>query len=223
MESEVKKMQRMTSDGVEILIAEDSLTQAEQLKYLLEEQGYRVTVAANGKKALDLVRTRKPRLIISDIMMPEMDGYTLCRTIKSDAATKDIPVILLTSFSSPDDVIKVLDSNADNFIRKPYDEKYLFSRVRYILTNRELPKTDNQIGIEIFFGGKRHFITAGRQQILNLLVSMYEGTVQVSEELNAREKDLEKANAEMKVMQGKLEQVQAKYRTLLTSKRPGGQ
>ncbi len=60
-------MQPVTSDGAEILIVEDSLTQAEQLKYLLEESGYRVTVAANGKQALALVRKRKPRLIISDI------------------------------------------------------------------------------------------------------------------------------------------------------------
>ena len=182
-------MQQVTSGGVEILIAEDSLTQAEQLKYLLEEQGYRVTIAANGKQALALARNRKPTLIISDIIMPEMDGYTLCRTIKSDPATRDIPVILLTSLASPVDVIKGLDSNADNFIRKPYDEKYLLSLVRYILTNRELPKIDNnKMGIEIFFGGKRHFITAERQQILNLLISMYECAIQVTEELKAKEK-----------------------------------
>ncbi len=153
--------------------------------------------------------------------MPEMDGYTLCRTIKSDPATKDIPVILLTSLASPDDVIKVLDSSADNFIHKPYDEKYLLSRVHYILTNRELPKTDNQMGIEIFFGRKRHFITAQREQILNLLISMFEGTIQVNEELKAKEKELEKANAKMKVMQGELEDAQAKYRALRDSRRPG--
>jgi DNA-binding response OmpR family regulator len=216
-------MQHVTSDGVEILIAEDSRTQAEQLKYVLEEQGYRVTVAANGKQVLALVHERKPSLIISDIVMPEMDGYTLCRTIKSDPATKDIPVILLTSLNSPDAVIKGLDSNADNFIRKPYDEKYLLSRVRYILTNRELPQTDNQIGSEIFFGGKRHFITAERQQILNLLVSMYDSTIQVNEELKAKEKELEKAHAELKVKQGELEDAQAKYRALLDSRRPGVQ
>lgn len=210
-------MPHVNSDGVEILIAEDSLTQAEQLKYLLEEQGYGVTVAANGKQALALVHKRKPKLIISDIIMPEMDGYTLCRTIKSDPATKDIPVMLLTSFASPDDVIKVLDSNADNFIRKPYDEKYLLSRVSYIVTNQELPKTDNQVGIEIFFGGKRHFITAGRQQILNLLISMYESTIQVDEELKGKEKDLEKANAAVKLKQAELEDAQAKYRALLES------
>ena len=204
-----------------ILIVEDSLTQAEQLKYLLEENGYLVMTAANGKQALASVQKRKPKAIISDIMMPEMDGYTLCRTIKSDPATKDIPVILLTSFSSPSGVIKVLDSNADNFIRKPYAEKYLLSRVHYILTNQELPKTDNQIGIEIFFGGKRHFITAGRQQILNLLISMYEGTIQVSEELKAKDRELEKVHTEMKVLQGKFEDAQAKYRALVDQRRPG--
>jgi len=155
--------------------------------------------------------------------MPVMDGYTLCRTIKSDPATRDIPVILLTSLASPEDVIKGLDSSADNFIRKPYDDKYLLSRVRYIVTNREVTKIDNQIGIEIFFGGKRHFITAARQQILNLLISMYEGAIQSNEELKAREKDLDKANAEIKLIQMELEDVQAKYRALLKPGAPAVQ
>jgi DNA-binding response OmpR family regulator len=214
-------MQHVTNDGDEILIVEDSLTQAEHLKYLLQEHGYRATVAANGKLALVSVRKRKPRLIISDIMMPEMDGYTLCRTIKSDPATKDIPVILLTSLDSHGDVIKVLDSCADNFIRKPYEDKYLLSRVRYILTNRELPETVSQVGIEIFLGGKRHFITAQREQILNLLISMYESSGQINQELTAMKKALEKANAELKVMQRELVEARAQYRALLDTGRPG--
>jgi DNA-binding response OmpR family regulator len=217
-------MPYVISDQVDILIAEDSLTQAEQLKYLLEEQGYRIRVAADGKQALAMVRKQMPTLIITDIIMPEMDGYTLCRTIKSDPATKDVPVILLTSLASPEDVVKGLDSNADNFIRKPYDEKYLLSRVRYILNNQKLPQiSSEQRGIEIFFGGKKHFITAGREQILNLLISMYDGAIQIDEELRAKEKDLGKANAAIKVIQRELEEISAKYRALLDSQRQGGQ
>ncbi len=64
---------------LEILIAEDSPTQAEKLRYLLEEHGYSVVATSNGKQALAAARQRKPTLIVSDVMMPEMDGYTLCR------------------------------------------------------------------------------------------------------------------------------------------------
>ncbi|TAL43476.1 MAG: response regulator, partial [Methylovulum sp.] len=77
-----------------ILIAEDSRTQAEQLCYLLEQHGYQATVTANGREALEEAMIQKPALVISDIMMPEMDGYELCKAIKSDETLKDIPIIL---------------------------------------------------------------------------------------------------------------------------------
>jgi PleD family two-component response regulator len=73
-----------SNSPVEILIAEDSPTQAQRLRHILEQQGYEVSVAANGRLALETARQRKPTLIISDVVMPEMDGYGLCKAIKSD-------------------------------------------------------------------------------------------------------------------------------------------
>jgi len=176
---------------VEVLIVEDSPTQAEQLKYLLEERGYNVTVAPNGKEALAAVHRRKPAIIISDILMPEMDGYALCKEIKSEEKLKDIPVILVTSLSGLQDVIKGLQCGADNFIRKPYDERYLLSRIEHILVNQEVRKDRRvEMGVEIYLAGQRHFITSERQQILDLLVSTYEEAVRINEELKARQKDL---------------------------------
>src|SRR5712691_1868629 len=141
---------RATHQGVEILVAEDSPTQAEQLKHLLTERGYTVRVAANGKQALAAMHQCKPTLIISDVVMPEMGGYALCKEIKSQAELKDVPVILLTSLSKAQDVIKGLECGADNFIRKPYDEKYLLSRVDYILMNRDLRTTEKmQMGLAV--------------------------------------------------------------------------
>jgi len=180
---------------VEILIVEDSPTQAEQLKYLLERHGYAVTVAANGKEALAAGRRRKPTIAISDIIMPDMDGYQLCRQIKADENLKDIPVILLTSLSNPTDVIKGLESGADNFIMKPYNEEYLLSRINYIIANRELRKSEKlEIGIEILFAGQKYFINSERRQILDLLLSTYEETVRINEGLSAKQKELARAN-----------------------------
>src|SRR6266851_2207203 len=185
---------RATHQGVEILVAEDSPTQAEQLKHLLTEQGYTVRVAANGKQALAAMHQCKPTLIISDVVMPEMGGYALCKEIKSQAELKDVPVILLTSLSKAQDVIKGLECGADNFIRKPYDEKYLLSRVDYILTNRELRRTERlQVGVQLEFGGQSYFITAEKQQILDLLISTYEGAVQINEELEIKQQELQQA------------------------------
>lgn len=130
-----------------ILIAEDSRTQAEHLQHLLEESGFKVTAVSDGSQALEAAREHKPSLVISDIMMPEMDGYELCREIKSDAQLKDVPVILLTSLSSPDDVIQGLQCGADNFIKKPYNEKHLLSRIDYILANQAL-RQEPQAAVE---------------------------------------------------------------------------
>jgi len=105
---------------VRILIAEDSPTQAERLRFLLEEQKYSVEVARNGKEGLELARESKPALIISDVLMPDVDGYEFCRNAKADEQLKEIPFILLTSLSDTNDVIRGLQCGADNFITKPY-------------------------------------------------------------------------------------------------------
>ena len=180
---------------IEILIAEDSPTQAEQLSYLLEESGFRVLVAANGKEAFEVAYQRRPSLVISDIMMPEMDGYTLCKEIKSDEKLKDIPIILLTSLSSPLDIIRGLECGADNFIPKPYEEDYLLSRIQHTLANVEIRKGQKtQMGLEIIFSNEKYFITSERQQILDLLLSTYETAVQKHLQLGESQDELKQLN-----------------------------
>ena len=100
------KPNRKTNGKVEILIAEDSPTQAAQLVHLLEQRGFTVTAVANGREALALLEQRKPALVISDIVMPELDGYGLCKAIKSDDKLKDVLVILVTALSDSQDVIR---------------------------------------------------------------------------------------------------------------------
>ena len=189
------KPEKNNNHNIGILIAEDSRTQAEQLAFLIEQHGYQVTVAANGKLALQAAQAQKPALVISDILMPEMDGYELCRAIKADEKLKDIPVILVTTLSDPQDVIRGLECGADNFIRKPYDERYLLSRINYLLMNLELRKNQKmQFGVEIDLGGQKYFINSERQQILDLLISTYEQAVHINNELKLRETELEHSN-----------------------------
>ena len=186
---------RNRNSSVEILIAEDSSTQAEQLKHTLEEHGYTVTVTANGRQALAAAHKRKPTLIVSDIVMPELDGYGLCKAVKSDDRLKDVPIVLLTTLADSLDVIRGLECGADNFIRKPYEGNYLLSRIDYLLMNMELRKSQKmQMGVEINLNGQRHFITAERQQILDLLISTYEQATHINKELKAREGELAHSN-----------------------------
>jgi signal transduction histidine kinase len=201
-------MIRTLSSGqtVEILIAEDSATQAQRLQHILEQRGYRVRVASNGLLALQAAQRHKPTLLISDVVMPEMDGYELCSKIKTDPYLSDVPVILVTTLADPQDVIMGLECRADHFILKPYDENHLLGRVQFVLLNREMHRSDQPgMGLEIFFNGQRHFITADRLQILNLLLSTYEAAIQRNRELSTTQDTLRQTNSELQLLTRDLE------------------
>jgi len=184
--------------GSEILIAEDSPVQAKKLKFLLEENGFIVKWAVDGEGALQLIDEKHTILVISDIMMPGMDGYTLCKHLKGNSAMKEIPVILLTSLRDPLDIIKGLQSGADNFITKPFDDNYLLARIEYLLLNRELQRTGtSDIAIEISFRGEKYLINSGKKQILDLLLSVYEAAVQRNDELMRTQAELQKLNEDL--------------------------
>ena len=125
---------------IKILIAEDSPTQAVQLQYTLESAGYEVVHALNGKEAYSLLKANKPDVVISDILMPEMNGFELCEKIREDEITKHIPVIMLTQLSDPRDIINGLKSGANNFISKPYNEAILLKSIVEILENVKIRK-----------------------------------------------------------------------------------
>ena len=197
-----------------ILIAEDSLTQREMLRYLLENNAFSVEAATNGRNALTLLERIRPVAVITDIDMPEMDGYALCRSIKSDPKLKSIPVILLTSLSDPENVIMGLACGADYFIMKPYSEEFLLSRIKHILANRTPDVSRGELsGQEISFRGKNYCINSDRRQILNLLLSTYETAIE-------KHQELADASAKLSVLNEQLEdnmaELESKNRQLLT-------
>src|SRR5438034_9985293 len=97
------------NNDVRVLIVEDSPTQAAHLKQLLEKQGYSVHHSANGIDALEIAFDYDPNLIISDVLMPKMDGFQLCSEIKKREKLRDVPIILLTSLSHQRDIIRGLE------------------------------------------------------------------------------------------------------------------
>ena len=193
-------------EKVEVLIVEDSPTQAIQLQHLLEKHGCRVQAASNGLEALAHLQKHLPNIIISDIVMPEMDGFELCQKIKTDENYRDIPVILLTSLSQPQDIIKGLVNGANHFITKPYSEEFLAARINYIVVNEDIRKTaESKKGIEILFEGQKYIITSGRLQILELLLSTYEGAIQKTRELDSVNRELKITQEKLKVINKDLE------------------
>ena len=170
---------------IDILIVEDSLLQTTKLANFLNKNNYKTHLARNGREALDILKKHHPKLILSDILMPEMDGYELCSKIKSNPSLTDIPVILLTQLSNPRDVFKGLESGADNFITKPFKEEFLLSQIEHILVNKRFrQQTHTEIGMDVYFSGKKHFITSDRFQIIDMLLSTYETAIQKNKELD---------------------------------------
>ena len=188
---------------IEILIVEDSPTQAKLLEIMLVKNGYKVSVTHSGAEALKYLQDCQPALIITDIVMPEMDGHELCRQIKADEELRDIPILMLTQLSEPEDIIRGLESGADNFITKPYNDKLLAMRIQHIFVNMSLRKaSSSQIGMEVYFSGKKYLINSDRLQILDLLISTYEEALQKTQQLEKLNKELTEALETIKTLQG---------------------
>ena len=195
---------------IDILVVEDSPTQADRLRHLLEKAGYRVTLAANGGLALQSLTEHLPDLVVTDIVMPEMDGYELCRRIRLEGVTGDLPVILVTSLSDPGDVIRALDAGADGFIRKPYEDAYLLGRVGQAVANRELRRNARKAqGAHIDRDGRQLLIMADPQRALDLLLSTYEAAVEQNKELRRAADALRVLNESLSLRTDELEEVNA--------------
>lgn len=189
-----------------ILAVEDSLVQAKRIQRFFDDKLIPAIICQNGAQALESVKDKKPMLIISDIVMPVMDGYQLCTTIKSDPEYRDIPIILLTSLSDPLDIIKGLQAGADNFITKPYDDDYLMSRINYLIANRHIRRMGTgDMSIEIVFQNQKFQINSDKKQILDLLLSVYEAAVNRNEHLIQAQRQLEEMNENLQAVNKELD------------------
>lgn len=169
---------------VEILIVEDSPVEAELLRRTLVRAGYRVTVARNGEEGLQILRKRPCALVMSDIQMPLMNGYQLCREIKGDDTLWNIPVILLTGLSEPEDLIEGIKVGADSYITKPFVEDIMLEYIHSLLSIPvSVMRSKEQRTGQIEYNGKSHLITTDSQQILKLLLSAYRNTIAQNREL----------------------------------------
>ncbi|MCP4696246.1 MAG: SpoIIE family protein phosphatase [Gammaproteobacteria bacterium] len=194
------------NDPQKILIVEDSPVQAVLLKRLLTGQGlYAAVIAKNGRKGLEAAQTHKPDLIISDIRMPEMDGYQLCAAVRDDPLLRNTPVLILTELSDPKDIIRALKAGADNYVTKPFDEQNLFSKVRDLLSAPYVYEQGGQADKrEVLFEGERHEISADPQRILNLLLSTYDNVVRQNRELVDTQEKLRLLNEQLEQMASRL-------------------
>jgi len=193
-----------------ILIVEDSPTQALALRHLLEERGYRVDAAASGKEALEVLRRRKPTLIISDIVMPEMDGFELTGAIKKDKGLREIPVILLTALSDPEDVIRGLEAQVDFYLTKPYDDDFLLSKVEAVANAPAGEKRSGELQeLMVNLWDKSWAVKVDPERALGLLASTYENAIQINRELQREIAERKRIEQELRLTMERLREMES--------------
>jgi signal transduction histidine kinase len=189
--------ENLTADGPEILIVEDSPTQAMELEFILKQNGYRASVVANGREALAWLGRKMPAMVISDIVMPELDGFELCRAIRKDEKGKNVPVILLSFLSDAADVLKGLESGASNFIIKPYSPGHLIACIQEKLSRCAAEEDWPERSVTVEYSGNGYTISSGVRQVLDILVSTYGTAVRKNEELIRAETELQLLNEDL--------------------------
>jgi two-component system phosphate regulon response regulator PhoB len=122
-----------------ILVVEDEDDILELLRYNLAKEGFRVTGVVSGEEALRAARSQPPDLIVLDLMLPGMDGLTVCRELKQDAKTREVPIIMLTAKGEEADIVAGLELGADDYVTKPFSPRVLLARLRAVLRRRLLP------------------------------------------------------------------------------------
>lgn len=119
-----------------ILVAEDSPTQAEALRLILESEGWRVVVVGHGKAALDAALAEPPDAVLADVTMPELDGISLCRALRADPRTEDLPLVILTGLDDPP-LGEGLVAGVDGWLRKPVDMEELIEGLRAVIARHQ--------------------------------------------------------------------------------------
>jgi DNA-binding response OmpR family regulator len=116
-----------------VLIADDEPNIVISLEFLMEQAGYEIKVATNGVEALDLARSFRPDLVLLDVMVPLKSGYEVCQQLKSDPATREVKVVMVSAKGRDVEVAKALELGADAYITKPFSTRELVAKVREIL------------------------------------------------------------------------------------------
>jgi len=150
----------------QILVVEDEPPLVEVLRYNLEKEGYLVNVAEDGAQALNKVHETPPDLVILDWMLPELSGIEVCRQLREDPDSRDVPVIMLTARGEEADRVKGLASGADDYVVKPFSPAELLARVRAVLRRSTSSAPDETLSYrDLTMDLAAHKVTRGARSI----------------------------------------------------------
>ncbi len=201
----------------ELLIVEDSPTQALKLQRYLEEAVYATHTVNNAEEALAFLEHQHVDMVIADVLMPGMDGFELCARIKQDSCFQGIPVILLTSLTKAQHILRGLEACADYYFTKPYDVDRLLEKIDMLLGQSEdlLLKKRAVQPMVVSIGGKSSSILSDPQVVMNLLVATYENVVSQNQKLREADKQLQLLNKTLKEQLNEIQNAKDRFESLM--------
>jgi two-component system, OmpR family, phosphate regulon response regulator PhoB len=169
------------SKQTSLIVVEDELDLLEVLRFSLSREGFSVRTATNGEDAIRLVREKRPDLMVLDLMLPTIDGLSVCRALRSNDQTRELPVVMLTAKGEESDIVKGLEAGADDYVTKPFSPKVLLARINAVLRRSEYSGGVGAVeagGVkldperhEVIADGKSVDLTATEFSLLKLLMS----------------------------------------------------
>jgi two-component system response regulator RegX3 len=155
-----------TDAGTRILLVEDEASLADSVRYNLEREGYQVSVATDGREALERFRREQPSLVILDLMLPELSGLDVCRTMRAES---QVPIIMVTAKDSEADKVTGLELGADDYVTKPFSIRELVSRVRAHLRRSRMQGVEEPeealVGGPVRMDVQRHEVRVGEAEV----------------------------------------------------------
>ncbi len=150
-----------------ILIIEDDRDIAEMIEYNLQREGYVVLKVFDGQEALPAVTRHRPDLVILDIMLPSVDGLDICKALRRDETTIDLPIIMLTAKSQESDKVIGLELGADDYVTKPFSPRELMARVKAVLRRTKVDKSSSKTSFgPVIIDHKRHRVDVDGQEVM---------------------------------------------------------
>ena len=130
---------------IRIAVVEDNQTNIDLIRYQLDAEGFDIFIEKTGKKGMKMIKEKEPDLVLLDIGLPDIDGFELCKALRSDVKTKNYPIIMLTARTEDSDRIEGLKLGADDYITKPYNAEELILRIKNLLKRTERYKDSGSI------------------------------------------------------------------------------
>ena len=169
---------------IRVAVIEDNQVNIDLIRYQLKVEGFEVFIEKTGEKGLKMIKNQKPDLILLDVGLPDIDGFELCRNLRSDEMTKDYPIIMLTARAEDSDRIEALKLGADDYITKPYNAEELILRIKNLLKRTEKYKGNRAIlnlkDMSIDFNKREVKI---KKKIIGLTFSEYQIITMLAENL----------------------------------------